>query len=320
MMNLLWEQLKDPFLMIMDPQKRIYWGCMLGSLVIIALHQRHKPLENIKTFFSPAIWLHRSSFMDIKIIIINSFFRYLFLPSQVVLVAALAAVISLSISLIIPKPEAGLLPAGIMIGCYSICSFIADDWSRYYLHKLQHKSSFLWEFHKVHHSAEVLTPLTLYRTHPMDIFCSRMRGICTHGAVTGVFFFLFGDALTAWDILGTSAIGFLFNFFGANLRHSHVWLDFGFLERFFISPAAHQVHHSAAPEDYDTNFGSFLAIWDIWGGSHRDPRRRKKTGVVMGLDKKHDGDFGSNLLDIYLQPFVKIGLFNSQRLKSQTDP
>jgi len=27
---------------------------------------------------------------------------------------------------------------------------------------------FLWEFHKVHHSANVLTPITAFRVHPVD--------------------------------------------------------------------------------------------------------------------------------------------------------
>src|ERR1039458_8498353 len=34
---------------------------------------------------------------------------------------------------------------------------------------LFHAIPALWEFHKVHHSAEVLTPLTEMRTHPVEI-------------------------------------------------------------------------------------------------------------------------------------------------------
>ena len=32
-----------------------------------------------------------------------------------------------------------------------------------------HKIPALWEFHKVHHSAEVMTPLTELRQHPVEI-------------------------------------------------------------------------------------------------------------------------------------------------------
>jgi len=64
-------------------------------------------------------------------------------------------------------------------------------------------------------------------------------------------------------------LGFLFNALGANLRHSHIWLSFGSLERWFISPAQHQIHHSSAEADRDINFGTCLAIWDRLFGSHR---------------------------------------------------
>ena len=32
-----------------------------------------------------------------------------------------------------------------------------------------HRVPALWEFHKVHHSAEVLTPLTEWRQHPLEL-------------------------------------------------------------------------------------------------------------------------------------------------------
>lgn len=52
-------------------------------------------------------------------------------------------------------------------------------------------------------------------------------------------------------------------FTGANLRHSHVPFRYPpLLERIFISPRQHQIHHSKATEHYDKNMGSKLAIWD----------------------------------------------------------
>ena len=48
----------------------------------------------------------------------------------------------------------------------------------------------------------------------------------------------------------------------ANLRHSHVYIGFGYLEHIFISPAQHQIHHSRNKIHFDQNFGSCLSIWD----------------------------------------------------------
>ena len=42
------------------------------------------------------------------------------------------------------------------------------DIGHYISHYIQHKVPFFWEFHKVHHAAEVLTPVTAFRAHPVE--------------------------------------------------------------------------------------------------------------------------------------------------------
>ncbi len=39
------------------------------------------------------------------------------------------------------------------------------------------------------------------------------------------------------------------------------------LGRIFVSPAHHQVHHSANPKHFNKNFGSCLALWDWMFGT-----------------------------------------------------
>ena len=64
-------------------------------------------------------------------------------------------------------------------------------------------------------------------------------------------------------LLGVPTLGFVLNIFAGNLRHSPFWLRFpAWLERWFLSPAQHQLHHSADPVHYDANYGTWLAIWD----------------------------------------------------------
>lgn len=43
-----------------------------------------------------------------------------------------------------------------------------SDFCVYWGHRLQHRSSFLWRFHSVHHSAEHLDWLAAHREHPLD--------------------------------------------------------------------------------------------------------------------------------------------------------
>ena len=156
-------------------------------------------------------------------------------------------------------------PWFIIATVFSTTFFIAEDASRYFLHFAMHRNRFLWRFHQVHHTAETLTPLTLFRVHPLEHIAYFARGVIVFGLVTGTFVWLFGSALTGLDLLGVGLFGFLFNVAGANLRHSHIWVSFGRFERWFISPAQHQLHHSK--HHGHVNLGSALAIWDRFMGT-----------------------------------------------------
>ena len=48
---------------------------------------------------------------------------------------------------------------------YSLVTLLVYDFVFYAIHYTEHKVPALWVIHKVHHSAEVLTPLTRYREH-----------------------------------------------------------------------------------------------------------------------------------------------------------
>ena len=145
---------------------------------------------------------------------------------------------------------------------YTLVFFLLEDFSRFALHFCMHRIPWLWRLHSLHHSANRLSPLTLFRVHPIEMMLYYLRGMAVFGLVSGSFVYLFGARLSGIDILGVDALGFMFNLIGANLRHSHIWLSFGWLERFFISPAQHQLHHSSAPEHRDRNLGTCLALWD----------------------------------------------------------
>lgn len=298
------EMLLDEFPvgMIFHPGKRLFWGSLLGSVLLILLISGRKRAEHLRTLVSPAIWFHRSSRADIKIILVNGLFRTLVFSGGILSSAAIAAFISYLLTRLIgPKPNLAWGLPWIMT-LYSLTIFVADDFARFFLHYLQHRWRWLWVFHQTHHSALVLTPLTLYRTHPVDVVCARIRTALTYGIVTGIFFYAFGQAVSGWDILGAEALGFLFNFAGANLRHSQVWLHFGPLEGVIISPAAHQIHHSQDPEHYDRNFGVCLAIWDRLFKSFYDPRRSSgdlRFGLVDSVLSAPE----QRLLPLYVQPF-----------------
>ena len=75
---------------------------------------------------------------------------------------------------------------------FTLSLFLISDFTRYWLHRFMHKVEWLWELHKVHHSAKVLNPLTLYRVHPIESLLFGFRYSLSVGIVSGVFIYLFG--------------------------------------------------------------------------------------------------------------------------------
>ncbi len=50
----------------------------------------------------------------------------------------------------------------------TVILFLAYEFGYWLDHFLKHRIPALWELHKVHHTAEVLTPVTSFRMHPLD--------------------------------------------------------------------------------------------------------------------------------------------------------
>lgn len=150
---------------------------------------------------------------------------------------------------------------------YGFGVFLVSDFAHYWLHRAFH-CRWLWEFHKVHHSAVVMVPATASRIHVVEKLCETLlKGFCL-ALFGGAFFWLCGGTISPYTLFGVSYLVLIFNSLAANLRHSHVWLSFGpKVERFINSPAQHQIHHSRNPRHFNHNFGTNLSVWDWMFGT-----------------------------------------------------
>lgn len=187
-------------------------------------------------------------------------------------------------------------PVWLVGAAYTLALFIAWDVSRYVVHRAMHEIPALWAFHQVHHSAEVLNPLTFHRIHPLESVLYQLRGALVTGAVAGVFFWLFRGAAVEWTVLGVHGVGLVLNTVFGNLRHSHVWWSFGRWERWFVSPAQHQLHH--AEHGPRVNYGTWLAVWDRLGGSLELADRPPERFGVPAAERNH----GDDLLSAWFGP------------------
>ena len=178
-----------------------------------------------------------------------------------------------------------------------------------------HKISFLWEFHKVHHSSTILNPFTQYRLHHIDLILNNLKGFVSFGFITGLFDYLSTNQISTYTFLGVNGLHFIFLAAGANLRHSHIRLKYNhFVEFFLISPFQHQVHHSIEINHYDKNFGSKFAIWDLMFGT-LIRSKEVKYRLRFGLSYKERSSFSSITLNLY-QPFKNIYAFILKRNKT----
>lgn len=304
--------LLSPIRIIFLPSVKIYWFYILSSILITLLliiwrgwrKQGFRSKEYLRENLSKKIWLHESALLDYKYYLINTFLFALLFSYFVISGASVSVLISGSLFKIFGETNHSFSSQTFFILLYSILFWLANDFGRFFAHWLLHKT-FLWEFHKLHHSAKVLNPLTVYRVHPVEAILVNSLGAVCSGVVTGIAVFLFPNGINMLSFLGVNAGIFVFNLY-ANLRHSHIGLRFPkWLSRILLSPAQHQIHHSTDINLQNKNIGVSFAFWDILFGSLYIPEEGEAESTVFGLEEEEDSNF-SNILKIYFLPFGRI--------------
>ncbi|GAB3481681.1 sterol desaturase family protein [Marinomonas epiphytica] len=251
---------------LIDISKRVSLAYLFsgGLIAFFVFYWRYgrAGLKRLTPLLSWRVWWHPSARQDYVIWIVNRLLLSLLIPkslSQAVWISWLfffwqeQGVSSLNL---------GWSNGSVML-LFTLCYLLLDDFSRFFVHWAMHKIPFLWAFHQVHHSAKVLTPFTVFRTHPIEGVLFLLRSLSVQACVVSLFLVLFPHQVSLWQVFGVLISTFMFNLLGANLRHSGVSLSYGKgIEKWLISPAQHQLHHSSRPQDYDINFGVIFAFWD----------------------------------------------------------
>lgn len=285
---------------LLRPDNRVYLPFLLGAVLLASLvwWARVRGRHSLWSFLFPkALWLHRSALLDYRLVVVRGLLDIALLSSLSLSATALGLAVARAL-----WQQLGILPRfsvepWVIVALFSAAAFLAEDLARYALHRLSHRIPALWELHKLHHSAEVLTPFTVYRTHPLEGLLMTTGSAAAIGAVSGVFMWLFPGAVRGFEVLGVYALGFVWNLLGANLRHSHVWLSYGRrLEHVFISPAQHQIHHSDQQHHHDRNFGSALSVWDWMFGTLYVTHGRERLCFGLAEGERNHGDTTASAL------------------------
>ena len=170
----------------------------------------------------------------------------------------------------------------------TLVELLAFEFAYWFSHFVFHRVPWLWEFHKVHHSAEVMTVLTEMRQHPIEIIAFMNASALATGLVFGAMTWVFGPGAHSLTLLNGNLALALFLMTWGHLRHSHVWIPFrGLAGRLFQSPAHHQVHHSLDAAHYDKNLGFALAVWDWAFGTLHVPARENEI-ARFGVGEEYE--------------------------------
>lgn len=299
-----------PFRVFVTSADRLYWlywlTAYLGGLAVVVLVRRevNSIRQGLAYLFPASIYLNRSVLNDCLVAYVNLIWMAGLFGSWVALISitcSTAVESWLNLHAVSLKGSATAWSEHAWL--WTILLFLVSDFCMYVSHYLQHRIGWLWEFHKVHHSAEVMMPITVYRFHPLDNLFNLAVAAVGGGIAWGVIRFTVGDAFIV-NAGGSGILMILFYLSFFNLRHSHVWFSYGpFLSRIFISPAQHQIHHSRAVRHLDKNFGFVFAFWDWMVGTLYLPKR--KEPLVFGLNADESCEYRS-LWGLLMLPFLKV--------------
>jgi sterol desaturase/sphingolipid hydroxylase (fatty acid hydroxylase superfamily) len=173
----------------------------------------------------------------------------LFTILNVVVVLPLVTALTLSLSDVVQRvapwvvlPRIGAVPRWGAV----ILILVAMDGCNWLVHLANHRIRLLWRYHELHHSQEDMNVLTVFRTHPL-IHVSYVLAV-----VPALVLLANGELPTLLLVVYGGAVAF---------AHSNTNLSFGPVERVFVSPNYHRIHHRLrGPQD--VNLGFTLTIWD----------------------------------------------------------
>ena len=308
-MDIILEFINRLYTIFFDPQKRVFFGYLITAICIsffwLMIIKNKNIYVSMKMIFDKKVFLSKSSFSDYSMLMINTLLL-IFLSPILISQLAIANLIYelLHLQTIINPLRIEINYMWLLPFIFTFCYFVFDDFTKFITHAIMHKIPILWAIHKTHHSARTLTPITVFRTHPLEGIIFILRSAITQGIVIALFYYVYGNNISLVTILGANVFSFWFHLAGSNLRHSHIRIGYWpWLEKIIISPAQHQVHHSTKKRHFNKNFGVTFAIWDWAFGSLKISNQHEE--IKFGICEKEE-IYENNIIYLYISPFIEI--------------
>lgn len=194
---------------------RLFWVYLMTSaLFALFVYRKTWPRngDNTPSFlaflFPKKVWSNASAWLDLRFFVINE------LTMKLIHIGLLAGTLAFTFQLITGSNELVafnwnevLTIKGMSISLiYLIIAIAVGDFIGFFIHYLQHKIPFLWNFHKVHHSPEVMHPLSNFREHPIDNIAYGIGIGAGYGVLMGVVALVFGYVPRPPEVLGVPLV------------------------------------------------------------------------------------------------------------------
>ena len=150
-------------------------------------------------------------------------------------------------------------------------AFVMYDFFYYWMHRLHHEYRFLWATHVVHHHGEDYNLATA------------LRQTSTGFLWKWIFFLpMIIVGIPAEVFVSVAGVNLVYQFWVHTRHIGHL----GWIEKIFVTPMNHRVHHAKNKEYIDANYGGVFILWDRFFGTYIPERSDIKPvyGTVSKLN------------------------------------
>ena len=244
--------------------RNYFWGLIVISLIVWGL-------EILFPWRKQQALIRKDFFLDGFYMFFNFFIFSIFISGLYKIISKVAV------------DEFQILPSSIAVINLSTLSslvqlllfFVVLDFVQWVTHILMHRFSFLWKFHKVHHSVKEMGFAAHLRYHWMENIAYKPLKIIALMLIGG-----FQPEQAFIVHFMTISIG--------HLNHSNIKIDYGPFKYIFNNPIMHLYHHAKGlPANFNVgvNFAISLSIWDYIFKTNYVPIPDKD--IVLGYENDH---------------------------------
>jgi len=151
-----------------------------------------------------------------------------------------------------------------------VLAFLLYDLCYYWMHRMHHEYKFLWGTHVVHHHGEEFNLSTA------------MRQTSTGFLWKWIFFLpMIMIGIPVQIFIAVGGINLIYQFW----VHTQHIPKLGWMEKVFITPSNHRIHHAKNKEYIDANYGGVFILWDRIFGTFTEEKETLKPiyGTVKSI-------------------------------------